>query len=303
MTRLIAIAAIAGLGLGGIYGMVAMGYTLIMAASGVFNFIQGTIVMGGALVMLWLWQMLGWPVLGVLAIVLGGGALLGIISYLAAVLPVSRRLGPAHLTEGTLVTTFGLGLALNSVVALTFGYNTVPVKSYVSDSPWNIAGIPIRPIYVAVLAITLVIVIAMEVFLLRTKTGLVLRATVQDADGARLSGIPIMKVVLWSFAIGGTFAAVAGLLMVPVTQASSNLASQLALYGFAGMAIGGYGSFKGAFVGGLVVGLASTIPPIWVNPTLVSTIIYGLMLVILLARPRGLFGTAGAFGSARLRDV
>ncbi len=303
MARLIAIAAIAGLGLGGIYGMVAMGYTLIMAASGVFNFIQGTIVMAGALVMLWLWQMLGWPVLGVLAIVLGGGALLGVLSYLAAVLPVSRRLGPAHLTEGTLVTTFGLGLALNSVVALTFGYNTVPVKSYVSDSPWNIAGVPIRPIYVVVLAITLAIVIAMEVLLVRTKTGLILRATVQDGDGARLSGIPIMKVVLWSFAIGGSFAAVAGLLMVPVTQASSNLASELALYGFAGMAIGGYGSFKGAFLGGLIVGLATTIPPIWVNPTLVSTIIYGLMLAILMARPRGLFGTAGGFGSARLREV
>lgn len=303
MAELVAIATVSGLGLGGLYGLVAMGYTLVMAASGVFNFAQGSIVMGGALVMLGLWQYLHWPILGVVGVVLLGGALLGILSYVLAVFPVAKRHGVAELTEGTLVTTFGLGLILNSVTALTFGYNTVPVNSYVSDSPLRIAGVPIRPIYLVMIGATVVIVIAMEMFLRRTRTGLVLRATVLDSEGAILAGIPIMRVVLRAFLVAGALAALAGLLMVPVTSASPFIADQLALYGFAGMAIGGYGSFKGAFVGGVVVGVATTVPPIWVNPTFVSTIVYGLMLLVLLVRPRGLFGSAGTFGSARLRDV
>jgi branched-chain amino acid transport system permease protein len=297
------IAAVAGLGLGGVYGLVAMGYTLVMAASGVFNFIQGTILMGGALVFYWLWQLSGWPFLGVMAIVIAGGALLGMFSYLAAVRPVANRQGVTELTEVTLVTTFGLGLALNSIVALKFGYTTYPVQTYVSNNPWFIGGVPIRPIYVVMLGATLALVIAMEVLLRRTKTGLVLRTTVQDSEGARLAGIPVMKVVLWAFAGGGILAAVAGAMIVPVTQASSNIAGDLALYGFAGMAIGGYGSFKGAFVGGLIVGLATTIPAVWINPNFTTTIVYLLMVTILLIRPRGLFGTAGSFGSARLRTV
>jgi len=300
---LVGIAIAAGLGIGGIYGLVAMGYTLIMASSGVFNFLQGTIVMGGALTMYWLWQLEGWPFLSVIVIVAGGGLLVGMMSYAAAVQPVVARHGVSDLTETTLVTTFGLGLALNSIVALVFGYTTYPVNSYVSNNPWFIDGIPIRPIYVVMLGVTLLIVIVMEILLKRTTTGLVLRATVQDAEGARLAGIKVTKVVLWAFGGAGILAAVAGLMMVPVTQASQGIANNLALFGFAGMAIGGYGSFKGAFIGGLIVGLATTIPAIWVNPSLVSTIIYGLMIVILLIRPRGLFGTAGSFGSARLRSV
>lgn len=300
---LVGIGLVAGLGLGSIYGLVAMGYTLIMASSGVFNFLQGTIVMGAALVMYWLWQLNHWPILAVLVVVMGGGAIIGMVSYGAAVHPVAARQGIVNLTETTLVTTFGLGLGLNSIVQYTFGYTTFPVKSYVSQSPWVIASVPIRPIYVLMLGVTIVIVVAMELLLKRTKIGLIVRATVQDPEATLLAGIPVLKVVIWAFAGAGILAAVAGLMMVPVTQASSSLADNFALYGFAAMAIGGYGSFKGAFIGGLVVGIATTLPAVWINPSFSSAIVYGLMLVILLLMPRGLFGTAGSFGSARLRSV
>jgi branched-subunit amino acid ABC-type transport system permease component len=297
------IAVVTGLGLGSIFGLIAMGYTLIMAASGVFNFVQGTIVMGAALTFFGLWMLLHWPFLLVLAIVMVGGALLGAVTYILSVFPVASRQGVHELTEATLVTTFGLGLALNSVVALAFGYTTYPVNPYVNAAAWRISGVPIDPIFVVMLATAVFLTIVMELMLQRTKTGLFLRATVADAQGARLAGIRVMKVVLWSFAVAGALAAVAGLLMVPYTQASSNLAGSLALDGFAGMAIGGYGSFKGAMLGGLVVGLATKLPAVWVNPAWTTLIVYALMLTILFVRPRGLFGTAGAFGSARLRSV
>ena len=297
------IAVIAGLGLGAVYGLIAMGYTLIMAASGVFNFLQGTIVMGSALVMYGLWQLWHVALFAVLAIVMAGGAILGVLTYALAVWPVAQRQGVHDLTETTLVTTLGLGLALNSVVALAFGYTEYPVNSYVSVTAWRVSGVPINPIFVVMLGVAFIITVVMEFFVMRTRTGLFLRATVADQQGARLSGISVMKVVLWAFAGAGVLAAVAGLLMVPYTQASSQLAGNLALFGFAGMAIGGYGSFKGAFLGGLVVGLATQLPGVWINPAWTEAIVYLLMLSILFARPRGLFGIAGAFGSARLRNV
>jgi branched-subunit amino acid ABC-type transport system permease component len=91
--------------------------------------------------------------------------------------------------------------------------------------------------------------------------------------------------------------------MVPATSASAALAPKLTLYGFAGMAIGGYGSFKGALLGGIIVGVASSVAAAYIDAAWVSVVMYALVLAILLVRPRGLFGSAGEFGSAGLRRV
>jgi branched-subunit amino acid ABC-type transport system permease component len=296
-------AVISGLGVGGMYAFIALGYTVILAASGVFNFAQGSIVMGGSLVMYWLFDLKGWPVAATIALVVAGGALVGVLCHLLSVLPVTNRRGVHNLTEGTLVTTFGLGLILNTIAGMAFGYDTVPVKSYITRSPVHILGLSISPIYLVMIGITLVVSLLLERGLHRTNVGLLLRVTVEDAEGARLGGVNVTKVVAYSFAFAGALAAVAGALLAPVTFASVNNASQLVLLGFAGMAIGGYGSFNGALLGGLLVGLISTIIPLYLNAAYVSLIVYGLMVLVLVVRPRGLFGTAGRFGSAALRAV
>jgi branched-subunit amino acid ABC-type transport system permease component len=303
MGTLIGIGIVTGLGLGSMYALISAGYTLILASSGVFNFAQGSIVMAGALGAYGLSNEAGWPFpLTCIAVVLGG-AVAGVVSELLAVHPVARSPHASNLTEGTLVTTLGLGLAMNSAVALTFGLDTRPTPSYVSDSPITVAGIPIRPVYLVMMGAVIVFAVVMETVLHRTRTGVVLRATVEDAEGASLNGIGILKVVLRSFAVAGAIAALAGALIVPVTSASPFLADQVALLGFAGMAIGGYGSFSGALVGGMVVGLLTGLLPIWLDPHLSSVMVYLVMVGFLLVRPRGLFGSAGMFGAARLRDV
>jgi branched-subunit amino acid ABC-type transport system permease component len=207
------------------------------------------------------------------------------------------------LTEGTLVTTFGLGLVLNTIAGLIFGYDTKPVKSYISPNPIHMLGLNVAPIYLVMIGITLVVSLLLERGLNRTGLGLILRVTVEDAEGARLGGVGVGKVVFYSFAFAGALAAIAGGLLAPVTFASVANASSLVLLGFAGMAIGGYGSFNGALVGGLLVGLMSTIIPLYLDAQYVNLIIYGLMILVLVVRPKGLFGTAGRFGSAALREV
>jgi branched-subunit amino acid ABC-type transport system permease component len=296
-------AVIAGLGVGGMYAFIALGYTVILAASGVFSFAQGSIVMGGSLVMYWLFDREGWPVAAAIALIVAGGALVGMFVHVLSVLPVTNRRGVKNLTEGTLVTTFGLGLILNTIAGLGFGYDVVPVKSYITRTPVHLLGLSVSPIYLVMIGITLVVSFGLERLLNRTGVGLVLRVTVEDAEGARLGGVGVAKVVFYAFALGGGLAALAGGLLAPVIFASVGNASQLVLLGYAGMAIGGYGSFPGALLGGLVVGLVSTIIPLYINAAYVSLIIYGLMIVVLIFFPKGLFGTAGRFGSAALREV
>jgi branched-chain amino acid transport system permease protein len=259
--------------------------------------------MGGTLAVYGLWQVAHIQFLAVIAILATGGLVLGLVTYLAAVLPVSNRRGVRNLTEGTLVTTFGFGLVLNTIAGMTFGYDTVPVNSYVTRSPLNFLGLQVNPIYLIMIAVTIVLAIVMELILHRSRIGLVLRATVDDAVGASLAGIRVSTVVLVAFGAAGALAVVAGALLAPISFASVSTATTLVLLGFAGMAIGGFGSFTGALVGGVIVGLISTVAPVFINPLYVNLIIYGVMLVLLVIRPQGLFGTAGRFGAAGLREV
>jgi len=296
-------AVIAGLGVGGLYALIAMGYTLILSASGVFNFAQGAIVMGGTLAVYGLWQVAHVQFLLVIVVLAIGGVAIGFATYLASVLPVMNRRGVRNLTEGTLVTTFGFGLVLTTLAGMTFGYTTEPVNSYVTRTPIPFAGLQINPIYLIMMGVTVAVAIVLELVLHRTRVGLVLRATVGDAVGASLAGIKVSTVVFVAFGLAGALAVVAGALLAPISFASVGTATTLVLLGFAGMAIGGFGSFTGALVGGVLVGLISTIVPVFVNSLYTNLIIYAVMILLLIVRPQGLFGTAGRFGAAGLREV
>ena len=286
------------------YGLIAMGYTLILAASGVFNFAQGSILMGGTLLLYGLWVVSGLPLLLSLAMLCTAGALAGIITYGLAVRPVTNRKGVRNLTEGTLVTTLGLGLALNTLAGEIFGYNTVPIKSYASESAIRVLGLSISYLYVVMVGVTIVIALLVDTFLRRTRVGVALRATVDDGVGATLLGVRVNRMILTAFAIAGALAALAGALLTPFTFVSVTTASgAFVLYGFAAMAIGGFGSFMGALVGGVVIGIISTLAPVWVDPNYTNLIIYGFMVAFLAWRPTGLFGVAGRFGAASLREV
>jgi branched-chain amino acid transport system permease protein len=143
-----------------------------------------------------------------------------------------------------------------------------------------------------------------EVLLGWTGAGTVMRATFTDLEGASLAGIAVNRVIVRAFVAGCALAAIAGFLIAPLTAASVGIADQFAFYGFAAMAIGGFGSFAGAAVGGFIVGLLRQVPVIWLDPSVAAMLIYGAMVIILLIRPQGLFGSGGsAFGAAAVRDV
>jgi branched-subunit amino acid ABC-type transport system permease component len=305
MVSVVSSAIVAGLGVGSIYALIALGYTLTLGASGVFNFAQGSAVMAGALVSFGVGTAIHLPVLAVVGIVVATGAVAGVITHAVAIEPLVRRIGPKNLTFGTFLSTLGALLAFNSVISLGFGdSNVYPVHSYAPAESVSLFGTRLRTIYIIMLGVAIVLVALFELVSRHTSAGLVMRAIFNDGEGASVVGIRVTAVIRWVFVGGCAVAALAGFLIAPITSAQTGIADQYAFYGFAAMAIGGYGSFMGAATGGLLVGLIGQVPLIWLTPNASGPIIYGAMLLILLVRPQGIFGAGGtSFGAAAIREV
>jgi branched-chain amino acid transport system permease protein len=300
MTTL-ALGVITGLALASIYILIAVSFTIILAASGVFSFAQGTIVMIGTVLAFLLGVRLEWSPLWTAAAIAVTGVVAGLLTHLIAVKPASGR--TRSFSHATMLTTIGLATAVNSAVSLAFGSDSHRVPSYVSDDPLLFFSVPIRPIYLVMIAAGVAVTIGVEWVVRRTAIGHVFRTTLEDPECAELFGINTARVIAISFGLAGCLAALAGFLIVPVTAASAFSAQELAFYGFAGMALSGFGSFAGALFGSALVGLICGIVPAVADPHFVLPLIWLVIVVVLLAKPSGLWGTAGLFGAGRLRDI
>lgn len=303
MSTLLLLALVTGAGVGAMYALVAMGYTIVLASSGTFNLAQSALVALAALIMFSLWTQWHWPALIAIAATCALVAFAGILTYILGVLPLQIGNRVEDITGSTFVTTYALSVGIVSALGLIAGFEKRQVPSYITDAPVMLGKVPVRPMYILMFGVSLAVAVGAEVLLRRSRLGLVLRATATDPEAAKVFGIKTSRVVLAAFACAGLFAAVAGVLIAPVEFASPSTGANLTLFGFAAMAVGGFGSFAGALVGGVLVGEIVYVTPLYMNPELSSTMVYALVLVILLVRPAGLFGTGGAFGAARLREV
>ncbi len=299
--RLVELGLVSGIGLGAVYMLIGTSYTLILAASGVFNFGQAAIVSGGAVGFYYLWHRLGVPlVLSVLLCIIGGIA----VGALSERIAVRWFYGHAEsLTKSTLVSTLGLGLFMTAMLGITLGSDPQPVPAFIPNTTWSLFGVPIQPQYVVMLAVGIVLCLALDRVMAKTELGLVMRATIQDREGASLLGIQPRTVTIVAFAVGGGVAALSGALLTPIANAYPTVGDSFALYGFAAMAIGGYGNFRGAAFGGMLIGIIAGLEPIYANSQLARPIVYGVLLLVLLIRPIGIFGTPGAFGASKIREA
>lgn len=202
-----------------------------------------------------------------------------------------------------MLTTVGLGLAANAGIALVFGSDTKKVSPMVSDIPILLAGIPLRPTYLIIIACGLVVTFLIELVIRRTRVGQIFRVTLEDPEYAQLTGINTNLVIAVTFVVAGALAALAGFLIAPVIGASAFAGQNLAFAGFAAMAIGGFGSFAGALIGGLIAGMIMGLTPILTTPVATQPLLWVAVVLLLLVRPGGLLGTAGLFGATKDREV
>jgi len=285
---LLASALITGLGLGSMYGLLALGYYVTYAVSSTVNFAQGSTMMLGAVLTFTFGVTWGLPMWLAIVLALVLCAAWGVFVERIAVHPFVVR----H-SESWLMATVALGIVLENIVLFTFGKDPrgMPPSNLTLDAI-SVAGIRIQFLQILIPVVGLGIAAALHLVSTRTKYGKALLAVVQNADAARLMGINVTVAIMAAFALSGFFAAVAGILIAPLFNISSSMGTLFGIKAFAVAILGGISSAWGVIIAGLIYGLAEALVTALLGSTYTQIVTFSLVIVILAIRPDGLFGRA-----------
>jgi len=273
----------AGLSVGAIYVLVALGYNIVFITAGTFNFANANLIMVGVFIAYWGLVQVGLPVF-VVFLVAGAGVLL----VAGAEERVAFR--PVKHHDGHLVTSVGAATLITGVVQLIWGADALQVPFIAKNNPTSVLGGRVVPVELWLIGLALVGAFGLHALLRWTMVGLASLAASEDREAASLRGVNTRWLGLGGFALSGALAGVIGPFVGPKTFAFAGLAIALALKGFVAMAMGGFGSISGCVVGGFVTGLVEALTARWVGGTYEDLTVFALLLVILMVRPTGLLG-------------
>ncbi|CZZ87818.1 branched-chain amino acid ABC transporter permease [Bordetella ansorpii] len=282
-------ALISGLGLGSMYGLMALGFHITYSVSGTVNFAQGSSMMLGAVLCFTFAQTLGWPMPLAILLALLLCAAYGLVVEFAAVRPFASRDSNAWL-----MSTVALGIVLDNVVMHTFGKEPRSLPSPLASSPVEVAGLGlgIYPLQLLIPVVGLLLAAVLHVVARRTRWGIALLAVVQNRDAARLMGIPIKRAIAAAFALSTLLAGVAGMLIAPLFNVNADMGTLFGLKAFAVAILGGIGSAWGVMVAGLLFGVAEGLITVTLGSSYTQIITFSLVIVALACKPNGLFGRA-----------
>ena len=279
-----------GIVLGAFYAIIAIGLSLIMNLTGTINLAHGSFMtLAGYLAFAMVSRGTNfWFALIASAIITG---LIGIVIERLLISPLYKRI-PLY----SLLLTFGLSLVFEEIFRLVWGPSTVPFSAPANLSGSTEIGNVFLPTYrLVIMGALVVVMVALLTFLYRTRLGLRLRGAVQDAEMMAALGTNTQLLYMANFGLGILLAGVAGVLAAGLLGLGPTMGNDLLMPAFITVVIGGMGSLAGSIVGGLLVGLAISITTLYL-PAASEVVMYILMAVVLLVRPRGLFGEEGIFG-------
>ncbi len=276
---------IVGLSTGSIYALVALAIVLIYRSTEVINFAQGEMAMFTTLIAWSLWQS-GMPYGLMFLIVIALGAGLGGLVELAI---LRRVAGAPHLT--IVIVTIGLFAIFNSIAGVIWEFDPKTFPALIEGNV-DVGPATLLRHQVAILGVALAIMAALYLFFRYTSLGLAMRATAQNPLASRLMGIRVGRMLTLGWALSATAGAVAGLLVAPIAiSVSPNMMLPILLYAFAAAVLGGLDSPVGALVGGLTIGVLENLAgTYWIGPELKQTFVLGIIVLVLVVRPTGLFG-------------
>ena len=275
-----------GLLVGAIYALIAIGFTLVYRVAGVLNLAQGAFVVMGALVFYTLEVGAGWPLpLAIAAAVV----LLAAVGAAVEWLVLHRALGRLS-TAGILILTVGLLTVFEGATLLIWGSQPYAVPSFFGEAPFIIAGVRVPTQAAAILPTTALVVGALAYTLARTTVGKALRACGENPLAAALMGIDVPRLTLLSYAVAAALGALGGAVVGPLVSLQFDTGRFFTNAGFIAVALGGMGSFFGAVVGGIALGLVEQLAAGYISSLFAPTISFVLLLTVLLWRPRGMLG-------------
>ncbi len=277
--------AINGVAVGSIYALAALGFILVYNATGVVNFAAGHFVMIGAffgiltILQLDLNSWLSYP----LAIALSAG--FGGLFFLLVHFPLRHR-SALSIIIGTVM----MGIAIQNAALLFWGPWPYQLPSLFGDGVFNLYGATVSVHAVATIFITIALIVVLYAVLQLLPVGRSMRAVAQDPQTARLIGLPVAKLLAFSWIMAAILAGFAGLLVAPMWFADASMAESIGLKAFAATIIGGFGSLPGAILGGVLVGLIEVMGAAYISTSFKDLFAFVVMIIFLIVRPQGIFG-------------
>jgi branched-chain amino acid transport system permease protein len=278
---------VSGIATGAVYALAALGFTLLWQAAGVINFAQGEFVMLPAFAMLLL-MALGAPLW--IAFLLACTAAMVVLGWgfkRAIVDPLIR-----HGVIPLVIATLGLSIGLKSAVKAGYSAEAHPFASPFPAGQLLLAGINVSYVDIGTLLLAGAIVVGLQTFLNRTVTGRAMQAVAQNTDAARVLGINVRQMVLYTFLINAVLAGVAALLVTPTYLAKFDMGDSIGQKAFFAAIIGGFNQTRGALLGGVLIGVLENVVGFYVSPAYKEGVALMLFLVVILFRPEGLLGKA-----------
>ncbi len=279
-----------GISLGSVYAIIALGYTMVYGIAKMLNFAHGDVIMIGCYTVFTIVSTLNLPTwLGmIISIVLC--TVLGITIEAVAYRPLRQ----ASSSLAVLITAIGVSYLLQNVALLIFGANTKSFTSVVNinalklgtDGALTITGETI----VTILA-CIIIMIALTMFVNKTKAGQAMLAVSEDKGAAQLMGINVNATISLTFAIGSALAAIAGMLLCSAYPALTPYTGSMpGIKAFVAAVFGGIGSIPGAFIGGIILGIIEILSKAYISSQLSDAIVFLVLIVVLVVKPTGILG-------------
>jgi branched-chain amino acid transport system permease protein len=285
---LIGPALISGLGLGSMYGLLALGFHVTYAVSNTVNFAQGSTMMLGAVLCFTIWVTFGWPLPAAVLLALAGCMAWSVVVEFTAVRPFVDRGSNAWL-----MATVALGIVIDNAVLFSFGKDPRGMPpGILTSGTFTVLGIRIQYLQAIIPVAGFLVAVGLQVLLRATRMGMAMLAVVQNRDAAQLMGINARRFIVGAYAISGLFAGIAGILISPLFTVSSTMGTLFGIKAFAVAILGGMGNAWGVVLAGLIYGIAEALITTAIGSTYTQIVTFALIIAALALRPDGLFGRA-----------
>ena len=277
-----------GISLGSIYAVIALGYTMVYGIARMLNFAHGDVIMVGGYVAFVMMTSLGLPALAAICAAVVVCTLLGVAIERVAYKPLREAPSLA-----VLITAIGMSYLLQNLALLIWGSAPKSFTSVVSIEPLRLFGgqLVVTGETLVTIVTSAVIMVALTLFVNKTKVGHAMQAVAEGKGAAQLMGINVNATISLTFAIGSALAAVAGVLLcsayptlMPTTGAMPGIKA------FVAAVFGGIGSIPGAMLGGVLLGIIESLSKAYISSQMADAIVFGVLIIVLLVRPAGILG-------------
>lgn len=277
-----------GITVGGIYALIALGYTMVYGILKIVNFAHGDVFMIGSFLGLVFVQGLGMPIYVAFPLAAVATAIVGIFIERVAYRPI-RMHGADALS--VLIAALGVSIFLENFAQLVWGTETHSYVQQIQKKTYKFGGITLSNIQIGVIILCIVLMLILYLIVNKTKIGVAMRATSQSIVSAQLMGINTERIISLTFGVGSALACVAGVLVGTYYDAVYPLVGySYGLKAFAAAILGGIGSIPGAMLGGFLIGIVETLGAGYISAGYKDAFAFGILILVLIFRPSGLLG-------------